>query len=270
MTLDIASLCSLLLAFVGILGGMLLEGGSITQIAQPTAFFIVLGGTAGAVLLQFPLAIFLDAFNQAAHLLFAQTLSEVASEAAITRLVILAAKARRNGIISIDADLASIEDPFLKQALMLAIDISEPTEVRTTMELHMESSADREDRISQVFEAIGGYAPTVGILGAVLGLIQVMQHLDDIAAVGRGIAVAFVATIYGVALANLVALPIAGKLRMHHEEEQRRQRMMLEGVILILEGMSPRMIEIRLRTFLTGTTPAAVRTTAEAAEKVTA
>ena len=116
---------------------------------------------------------------------------------------------------------------------------------------------------------MGGYAPTVGILGAVLGLIQVMQHLDDITAVGRGIAVAFVATIYGVALANLIALPIAGKLRIHHEDEQRHQRMMLEGVVLILEGISPRMIEARLRTFLEQAPRSAQRAVAETSARVT-
>lgn len=133
---------------------------------------------------------------------------------------------------------------------MLAIDGTEPAAVRQIMQLELENGAEFEERIPQVFESAGGFAPTVGIIGAVIGLIQVMQHLDDINAVGRGIAIAFVATIYGVGLANLVFLPAAGKLRIRQQEEHMVREMMLEGVISIQEGMNPRMIEIKLRTFL--------------------
>jgi chemotaxis protein MotA len=159
-------------------------------------------------------------------------------------------KARRSGILSLDDDLAAVEDPFLKQALMLAIDGTEPAAVRQIMRLELENGAEFEERIPQVFESAGGFAPTVGIIGAVIGLIQVMQHLDNISEVGRGIATAFVATIYGVGLANLVFLPGAGKLRIRQQEEYMLKEMMLEGVISIQEGMNPRMIEIKLRTFL--------------------
>jgi chemotaxis protein MotA len=252
--MDIASIGGLLLAFAGILAGLLLEGGSLKQIAQPTAFLIVACGTAGAVMLQFPLAVFLDALRQGVRVFF---LTAPQTDTVVAQLVAFAAKARRSGIVSIDRDLAAVTDPFLRQALMLAVDLAEPAEVRAMLELQLDNTAEREEKIPQVFEALGGYAPTVGILGAVLGLIQVMQHLEDITAVGRGIAVAFVATIYGVALANLVALPIAGKLRMQQDDEQRRQRMMIEGVVLILEGMSPLRIEARLRTYLNRTARAA-------------
>jgi chemotaxis protein MotA len=127
----------------------------------------------------------------------------------------------------------------------------------------LDNKSEMEEKIPQVFEAAGGYSPTVGIIGAVLGLIQVMQHLDNITEVGRGIAVAFVATIYGVALANLVFLPVAGKLKIRHREEQMAKEMVLEGVISILEGMNPRMMETKLRTFLSG--GKTIETTAEAA-----
>jgi chemotaxis protein MotA len=146
--------------------------------------------------------------------------------------------------------LPTVEDHFLRQALMLAIDGTEPSAVREIMRLELENRAEFEERIPQVFESAGGFAPTVGIIGAVIGLIQVMQHLDNIDAVGRGIAIAFVATIYGVGLANLVFLPAAGKLRIRLQDEQMVKEMMLEGVISIQEGMNPRMIEIKLRTFL--------------------
>ena len=265
--MDLASLCGLLLAIAAIIGGMLLEGGSLAQIVQPTAFLIVMGGTAGAVMLQFSPQVFLYALKQGTCVFLDKPPD---NEIVINQLVVFAAKARRSGILSIDADLNSVEDPFLKQALTCAVDITSAVDVRAMVELQMENEAERQEKVPHVFEAMGGYSPTVGILGAVLGLIQVMQHLDDIAAVGRGIAVAFVATIYGVAFANLVALPIAGKLKIHQEQQHRRQSMMLEGVVLILEGMAPRMIEARLRTYLDANTLNSTSPAKEAAERVTA
>jgi chemotaxis protein MotA len=245
--MDIASIGGIALALIGILAGMMIEGGSIGQITQPTAAMIVAGGTAGAVMLQFPMNVFIAALKQVVKV-FASSGSN--GEAVLKQIVEFANKARRSGIVSLDQDLAKIGDPFLKQALMLAIDGTEPNEVRKIMQLELDNKAEMEEKIPQVFEAAGGYSPTVGIIGAVIGLIQVMQHLDNIDEVGRGIAVAFVATIYGVALANLVCLPAAGKLKIRHREEQMIKEMMLEGVISILEGMNPRMIETKLRTYL--------------------
>jgi chemotaxis protein MotA len=194
-------------------------------------------------MLQFPMSIFLAAMRQFMRVFFSRGLK---SEAIVAQLVEFAVKARRSGIVSLDEDLAMVEDSFLKQTLMLAIDGTEPSAVRQIMRLELENKAEGEERIPQVFESAGGFAPTVGIIGAVIGLIQVMQRLDNISEVGRGIAIAFVATIYGVGLANLVFLPVAGKLRIRQQEEQMVKEMMLEGVISIQEGMNPRMIEIKL------------------------
>ena len=138
----------------------------------------------------------------------------------------------------------------MRQALTLAIDGTNPDEVRKIMQLEIDNQAEMEERIPQVFESAGGFAPTIGILGAVMGLIQVMQHLDKVDKVGRGIAVAFVATIYGVGTANLIFLPSAGKLKIRNHERQNVQQMVLEGVVSILEGMNPRVIEMKLGTFL--------------------
>jgi chemotaxis protein MotA len=133
---------------------------------------------------------------------------------------------------------------------MLAVDGTEPSELRKIMRVSLDSTADSEERLPAVFESAGGFSPTIGILGAVLGLIQVMQHLDNTQEVGRGIAVAFVATIYGVAAANLCFLPFAGKIRIRLHADQQRREMMLEGVVSILEGMNPRMLELKLSGFL--------------------
>jgi chemotaxis protein MotA len=250
--MDIASIGGIALAILGILAGMMVEGGSISQITQPTAAMIVFGGILGAVMLQFPMNIFLGALKAVVKVFLQKSPN---GEATLAQIVTFANKARRSGIVSLDADLSTITDPFLKQALMLAVDGTEPSQVRKIMELELNNKSEIEEKIPAVFEAAGGYSPTVGIIGAVLGLIQVMKNLSNIDEVGRGIAVAFVATIYGVAMANLICLPAAGKLRFRHREEQMIKEMMLEGVISILEGMNPRMIETKLRTYLFDSQP---------------
>lgn len=159
-------------------------------------------------------------------------------------------KARRDGILSLDAELAKIQDPFLKESLMLAIDGVKATDLRKMMELQIDYMGEKEERIPKVFESAGGFAPTIGIIGAILGLIQVMQHLQDINEVGKGIAVAFVATIYGVASANLLFLPWAGKLRIRHRERQIIQEMTLEAVLSIIEEVNPRALELQLRSYM--------------------
>jgi chemotaxis protein MotA len=244
--MDKASIGGVILAVVGISAGLILEGGNIRQILQPTAALIVFGGTVGAVLLQFPLPTVVAAFRRMTRV-FAAPRKQ--SDQFIRILVDFANKARRNGVVSLDADLKTIQDPFLKQAVMLAVDGTEPAELRKIMHVSLDSTSVIEDRLPAVFESAGGFSPTIGILGAVLGLIQVMQHLDNIQQVGHGIAVAFVATIYGVGAANLFFLPFAGKMRIQLHEDQRRREMMLEGVISILEGMNPRMLEVKLAGF---------------------
>jgi chemotaxis protein MotA len=244
---DKASLGGLFLAFGGIVAGLLLEGGNFSQILQPTAAMIVFGGTLGAVLLQFPLSVVLDAVRRLAQVFIEPRRNP---EVLIQELVRYANRARREGIVSLDADLEAIPDPFLKKSLMLAVDGTEPDELRKMMELELDNQAEHDEKTPQVFESAGGFSPTIGIIGAVLGLIQVMQHLDKIDEVGKGIAVAFVATIYGVGAANLVFLPTAGKLKIRIREEQVIREMTLEGVISILEGMNPRMLETKLLGFL--------------------
>jgi len=244
---DKSSLGGIILALGGILAGLLLEGGNLGQIVQPTAAMIVFGGTLGAVMLQFPLPVVMQAMRRFGSVFV--TPKENPQET-IHRLVRFAQKARKEGIVSLDAELAQIEDAFLKKTLMLAVDGTEPEELRKIMELELDNQAEYEDQVPQVFESAGGFAPTIGIIGAVLGLIQVMQHLDKIDEVGRGIAVAFVATIYGVGSANLLYLPVAGKMKHRIREEQIAREMTLEGVASILEGMNPRMLEIKLLGFL--------------------
>lgn len=245
--MDKSSVLGVFLAIAGIVAGLLIEGGNLGQILQPTAALIVFGGTMGAVLLQFPLGTVVAAFRSLGNVF---TAPKKQNDELIGQLVKFAIKARRNGVVSLDSDLHNIENQFLRQTLMLAVDGTEASELRRIMRVSLDSSAEIEERLPAVFESAGGFSPTIGILGAVLGLIQVMQHLDNIQEVGRGIAVAFVATIYGVGIANLFFLPFAGKMRIRIREEHQCREMMLEGVASILEGINPRMLEVKLSGFL--------------------
>src|SRR5207253_11516815 len=159
-------------------------------------------------------------------------------------------EARREGIVYLEKEASEMKDDFFKKSLMMAIDGCEPKEPRQTMELELQYIEERGEQSAKVYAAAGGYSPTIGIVGAVLGLIQVMQHLDNIDGVGKGIAVAFVATIYGVASANIFFLPAAGKLKFKHRKIMIVKEMMLEGTLGILEGQNPRLIEGRLTSFL--------------------
>lgn len=245
--MDKSTIGGIFLALGGILAGLLLEGGKITQILQPTAAMIVLGGTIGAVMVQFPLSTVMQAFKRLAWVFFDKAEDP---NHLVETLVGFAHRARKNGIVSLDSELSNIKDPLLKKALMLAVDGIEPEELRKMMELDLDNQAEHSEKIAQVFESAGGFAPTIGIIGAVLGLIQVMQHLANIDEVGKGIAVAFVATIYGVGSANLLFLPSSGKLKIKGREEQILGEMTVEGVISILEGMNPRILETKLLGYL--------------------
>ena len=245
--MDKSTIIGILVAVGGIITGLLIEGGKVAQILQPTAAMIVFGGTLGAVMVQFPLSVVLQAFGRIAHLFFENDLDPARL---VKDLVSYAQRARKDGIVSLDAELEKISDPFLRKSLMLAVDGTEPEELRKMMELELDNRAEHSEQIAHVFEAAGGFAPTIGIIGAVLGLIQVMQHLQNIDEVGKGIAVAFVATIYGVGSANLLFLPASGKLKIKSRQEQVCREMTLEGVISILEGMNPRMLETKLLSYL--------------------
>ncbi len=245
--MDKSSVAGIVLALGGIIAGLLIEGGNLRQVLQPTAAMIVFGGTLGAVLLQFPLPVVLNAGRRLGSV-FLNPKKD--SQSVIRRLVDYAQKARREGLVSLDTELEGIADPFLKKSLMLAVDGTEPQELRKIMELELDNQAEYEEQVPQVFESAGGFAPTIGIIGAVLGLIQVMQHLDKIDEVGKGIAVAFVATIYGVGSANLLYLPVAGKMKARIRQEQITREMTLEGVTSILEGMNPHTLETKLSGFL--------------------
>jgi chemotaxis protein MotA len=246
-TVDKGTFGGIIIAAAGIGAGLVLDGGKITQVLQPTAALIVLGGTIGAVMVQYPLSTVLQAI---VHLKDVFLSKEPESDQIIQNLLRYALKARKEGILSLDGELNKIQDPFLKESLMLAIDGVNAADLRKMMELQLEYRGEKDERLPKVYESAAGFAPTIGIIGAVLGLIQVMQRLQDINEVGKGIAVAFVATIYGVASANLFFLPCAGKLRIRIREREVIQEMTLEAVLAIINGVNPRALEMQLRRFI--------------------
>jgi chemotaxis protein MotA len=246
-SIDLASIIGLTLAVLAVLGGQALEGGKIGSILQATAALIVLGGTFGACLLQFELAVALASFKAVARV-FQEPKTN--NREVIQEIIRLANKARKEGVISLESDTQKITDPFLKKALTMAMDGVEPKVLRETMELEISNLEDETEQPIKFWQAAGGYSPTIGILGAVLGLIHVMENLTDPSKLGGGIAVAFVATVYGVGLANLVYLPMAGKLRLKSKAHLVAKEIMLVGVISILEGENPRLIEDKLRSYL--------------------
>jgi chemotaxis protein MotA len=245
--LDRSTIIGTVVACGGILLGLMLEGGKVAQILQPTAALIVFGGTLGAVLVQCPLPIVVAAIRRLRTVVLGP---ELHPAKAVQKLVMLALRARREGIVALDDELKNVPDQFTRKAVTLAVDGSEPSELRSIMQFEMQAREDHDEEVAREYESAGGFSPTIGIIGAVLGLIQVMQHLDNIDEVGRGIAVAFVATIYGVGAANLFFLPVAGKLRTRARNEQMMREMAVEGVVSILEGMNPRVLETKLNGYM--------------------
>jgi chemotaxis protein MotA len=256
---DFSTLAGIAIALTGILGGLLLEKGSILDIAQATAAMIVLGGTFGAVLVSTPLPVVLRALR-AAHGVFFE--SRVSAAGLIENLIRLALSARKNGIVSLDAEVASIPDPFLRKAMGLAVDGADLQELRRMMEIDLAVIEQNGEDEAKVWETAGGYSPTIGIIGAVMGLIQVMKHLEDVKLVGHGIAVAFVATLYGVGAANICFLPAAAKLRARMRHALLLKEMALEGVAGISQGLNPTLIRLKLESY--------DRSAAKAAKAVTA
>jgi chemotaxis protein MotA len=244
---DFATIGGLIVAAGGIIGGLVLDGGKISDIRQITAAIIVLGGTLGAVMVTSPLSSLIRAAKGLKSVFFEEVID---MQAAVEEIVAYATKARKSSIISLEEDLEKIGDPFLKKALSLAIDGTDLKELHKMMDLEIFQAEKLAEAGAKVYEAAGGYSPTIGIIGAVMGLIQVMKHLEDIDEVGRGIAIAFVATVYGVAVANLFFLPVANKLKARIHNDVQVKELLLEGVGSIIEGMNPKLIRVKLEAFV--------------------
>jgi chemotaxis protein MotA len=245
--MDKISFAGLALGVAAIVGGQVLEGGHVGSLIQPTAFLIVLGGTLGAVMLQSPLPVFMAGMRMGVWVFFPPV---VDSEKLISDIGRWSQVARKEGLLALEAQIVSLPDPFVRKGLQLLVDGAEPERLREVLEVEIGAYESKLKLASKVWESAGGYSPTIGILGAVMGLIHVMENLSDPAKLGSGIAVAFVATIYGVGAANLVFLPVAKKLMANVTRLVTLREMLVDGLVGIANGDNPRIVESRLQGYL--------------------
>lgn len=245
--MDIVSIVGIVLALGAILGGQFLEGGHIGSLLQLTAFIIVMGGTVGAIMLQSSAKIFIHGLKLTKWVIFPP---QVAPQGLIDQVLGWSGTARKGGLLALEPQLDDLEDAFTRKGLQMLVDGAEPEKIREALEVEIATYEKHHVDASKVWMAAGGYSPTIGILGAVLGLIHVMENLSDPSKLGGGIAVAFVATVYGVGAANLFFLPMANKLKSIIEQEVTMREMLIEGLMSIANGENPRVIESKLQGYI--------------------
>lgn len=245
--MDMLSLIGLVMAFVAIIGGNYLEGGHVSALMNGPAALIVFGGTFGAALLQTPVSHFKRAIQIVSWVLFPPY---VDLPSAINNVIGWSMTARKDGLLGLEAVAEAELDPYAQKGLQLLVDGMESEGIRSILEVDLYTQEDRDLQAAKFYECMGGYAPTIGIIGAVMGLIHVMGNLADPSQLGTGIAVAFVATIYGIGSANLLFLPVASKIKVTVLRQSRYREMLLEGILSIAEGENPRSIELKLQGFM--------------------
>ncbi len=245
--MDRISIVGLALGIAAILGGQVLEGGHVASLFQPTAFLIVIGGTLGAVMLQSPLTAFVTGIKMARWVF---SPPQIEPQQLIEQMVRWSHVARKEGLLALEAQSLTVTDPFRRRGLQLLVDGVEPERLREVLEGEIDAYAEQMKLAAKVWESAGGYSPTIGILGAVMGLIHVMENLSDPSKLGAGIAVAFVATIYGVGAANLIFLPMAKKLQYNIARLVTLREMFVDGLIGIANGDNPRIIESRMQGYI--------------------
>ena len=245
--IDLLALLGIFLAFGAVFLGNWLEGGPVETLLQGTAFVIVFGGTLGAVMIQTPLRDFLLALG---YLRWVVRPPSFPRAMLLDKTIDWSRLVRRDGLVALEKRIEGEPDPFARKGMRLLVDGMDPDDIRTVMEVEIDSSISQLARAGRLFEAMGGYSPTIGIIGAVLGLIQVMNNLSDPAELGSGIAVAFVATIYGVGFANLLFLPISSKLKTLSRDQMEYHEMIVDGLALIADGENPTAIRSRLEGYL--------------------
>ncbi|MFP7722211.1 flagellar motor protein [Lysobacter sp. A3-1-A15] len=245
--MDRLSVIGVVLAIVALVGGSVLKGSGLSGLWNPAAFVIVIVGTVAAILLQTPLATFKRALK-IVRWVFRPPSQDRAS--VIGKIVEWSTTARKQGLLGLEAEVQTLEDPFLRKGLQMVVDGVEPEAIRQMLEIELHGQSESDMSAAKVFEGMGIYAPTLGIIGAVLGLMAVMKNLSDPSKLGPGIAAAFTATIYGIGAANLMLLPMAAKLKglVNHQAQERE--MIVEGLIAIAQGENPRNIEARLNGFM--------------------
>jgi chemotaxis protein MotA len=245
--MDKISIAGLALGIAAILVGQVLEGGHIASLVQPTAFLIVIGGTLGAVMLQSPLPVFMAGIKMGKWVFLPPANDP---EKLVDQVVTWSHVARKEGLLALEAQIPLVPDPFMRKGLQHLVDGVEPERLREVLDIEIGAWEEQMKLSARIWESAGGYSPTIGILGAVMGLIHVMENLSDPSKLGAGIAVAFVATIYGVGAANLIFLPIAKKLIANISRLVAQREMFVDGLVGIANGDNPRIIESRMQGYI--------------------
>lgn len=245
--LDILSLLGLVLAIASLMVGAVLKGAGLESLVSSAAFMIVVVGTVAAICVQTPLHVMLHALRISRWVIIPPKLR---GEQTLRSFIEWTALARKQGLLGLENIIDGLEDDFLKKGLQMVVDGGEPEDIRSTMEIELEIRESVDLRAAKVFEGMGIYSPTLGIIGAVLGLIAVMQNLADPSKLGHGISAAFTATIYGIGMANLLLLPMANKLKVVIHDVSQVRAMMIEGLIAIAQGENPRSVESKMRGYM--------------------
>lgn len=245
--MDPLTTTGVILALVALVGGSILKGAGVMALLNPAAFIIVGVGTLASSLVQTPKETFLRAWKIFPWI-FKPPITD--TDALIAKMVAWSETARKQGLLGLEPALEQETDEFAKKALQMLVDGTEPEKIREMMEMELYTREKANTQSARVFEGLGIYAPTLGIIGAVLGLIAVMKNLADPSKLGHGIAAAFTATIYGIGFANLFFLPTANKLKEIIKAQSRGQEMIIEGIIAIAEGENPRNLEVKLKSYV--------------------
>jgi len=246
---DLATIIGFLSAF-GLIGVAMGLGGGVGIFFDLPSFLIVIGGTIGATMINYPSKDVISSFAIIKHAFFLK--KEAESKVIINQFISLSVKARREGILSIDSDVRTVSDSFIKKGLQLTVDGFEPISIRNIMNSEISSIRERHHGGSEIFTAMGTYAPALGMIGTLIGLVQMLKSMNNPESIGPSMAVALITTFYGAILANLIFLPVAGKLRTKSKEETRTKEMILEGVISLANGENPRIMEQKMLSFVSG------------------
>lgn len=248
--MDITSIIGLLAGLAALIGGYLWEGGNLTGLLQLNAALIVFGGTIAAVMISFP-ASKLRSIPAALRMAFGSNPER--DEEKADELIALATVARRGGVLMLEKQAEVHPDAFTREGLLLIVDGADPEQVKQILELEMDALESKHEGYAKIFEAAGGYAPTMGIIGTVMGLIRVLGNLTDPSNLGASIAVAFAATLYGVAIANLILLPIASKIKSRSQSQLHSMEMLLVGILSLQNGDHPLLMRKKLNSFISNT-----------------
>ena len=245
--MDIVSVVGTILAFLVIIVGTILKGSSLDALWNPAAFVIVFLGTLAALLVQTPGAVLKRAWGM---LPWVYRPPDIESENLVSRIVGWSEISRRTGLLGLEPAIERESDPFIRKGLQLLVDGTEPDAMRSVLEVEVLAREHTDIEAAKVFENAGAYSPTMGIIGAVMGLMSVMQNLADPSKLGHGIAAAFTATVYGIGFANLFFLPVAAKLKAIIHRQTQFREMVIDGMLCIAQGENPRAIEAKLQGYL--------------------